>query len=72
MKKKRYSVETIVTVLKQADQGTPVTEITRKLASLSRLTTVGRRPTQGLCLTKFANSSSSKRKMLASSGSSPN
>ena len=31
MKKKRYSVETIVTVLKQADQGTPVTEITRML-----------------------------------------
>ena len=31
MKKKRYSIETIVSVLKQADQGTPVAEITRKL-----------------------------------------
>ena len=31
MKKKRYSVETIVSVLKQADQGTPVAEIIRKL-----------------------------------------
>lgn len=36
MKKKRFSVEQIVAVLKQAELGMPVAEVIRKVGSVSR------------------------------------
>jgi putative transposase len=42
MKKKRFSVEQIVAVLKQAELGVPVAEVIRKVGSVSRPFTDGR------------------------------
>jgi hypothetical protein len=43
--KKKFSVEQIVSVLKQAEVGVPVAESIRKVGSRSRPTTGGRRST---------------------------
>ncbi|MDE3201949.1 MAG: hypothetical protein KGN79_13625 [Acidobacteriota bacterium] len=46
--KKKFSVEQIVGVLKQAEVGVPVAELIRKAESPSRPTTAGRPSTPGL------------------------
>lgn len=45
MKKKRFSVEQLVAVLKQAELGVPVAEVIRRLASVSRPCIDGRSST---------------------------
>jgi hypothetical protein len=48
MKKKRFSVEQIIGVLKQAQIGVPVAEVIRKAGSASRRSIAGSRNTQAL------------------------
>lgn len=43
--KKKFSVEQIVSVLKQAEVGVPITELIRKVGSASRLSIAGSRST---------------------------
>ena len=45
MKKKRFSVEQIVAVLKQAEVGVPVRELTRQVGISEQTFTVGRNGT---------------------------
>jgi hypothetical protein len=57
MKRKRFSVEQTVAVVKQHELGTPVADIARKLESPSRLS-IGRSSTVGSNPTKSVSSSS--------------
>ena len=52
MKKKRFSVEQIVSVLKQAELGMPVADIVRQVGISGRPTTAGRSSTPGWSRTR--------------------
>ena len=56
--KKRFSVEQIVTVLKQAELGLPVAELTRKLGISNQTFTAGRSSMPGWRRTRSVSSSS--------------
>jgi hypothetical protein len=60
--KKRFSVEQIVTVLKQAELGLSVAELIRRSASPSRPFTDGRSSTPGWRRSRSGSSSSSRRR----------
>ena len=47
MKKSRYTPEQVAFGLRQAEEDTPVAEVCRKLASVSRPSTAGRRSSRG-------------------------
>ena len=64
MKKKRFSIEQIVAVLKQAELGMPVADLIRQVGSRNRRSTAGRSSTQG-CSRIRCESSSSCRKTEA-------
>jgi hypothetical protein len=60
VKRKRFSVEQIVAVLKQAEIGVPVAELIRQVG---RLCNAGRSSTRGWKPTRFVSSSSCRRRM---------
>jgi putative transposase len=57
MKRKRFSVEQIVAVVKQAELGLPVADLIRRVASRNKLFIAGRRNTPVWNRTRRANSS---------------
>ena len=59
MKRKRFSIEHIVAVLKQAELGTPVADLIRK---------VWKKQYKGLDRNKCENSKNSKRRTRGSNG----
>jgi len=52
VRKKRFSVEQIVSVLNEAEVGTPVVDLIRKVGFWSRRFAAGRRSTAGLSRAK--------------------
>jgi hypothetical protein len=55
VKKKRFSVEQITAVLKQAESGIPVGDVCRQAASPSRRSTGGRRSMAACCRARRAS-----------------
>ena len=55
MKRKRYSVEQIVSAVKQHELGTPVVDIVRMLGIASRHFTAGRSSTVAWSRTRFGS-----------------
>lgn len=49
MRRRRFSVEQIVTVLKQAELGVPVAELIRQLGSPSKPCTAGKKQVRHCC-----------------------
>jgi hypothetical protein len=63
MRKKRFTVEQMIGVLKQAQVGVPVAEVIRKAGISEQRSTVGRRSTPAWRWTKFVRWRSCKRKI---------
>jgi hypothetical protein len=55
MKRKRYSVEQIVSILKQAELGLPVPELIRQVGYPSRRSIGGRGSMPGCSRTRYGN-----------------
>jgi putative transposase len=63
MKRKRFSVEQVVAVLKQAEVGVAVAELIRQVGSPSRLCIAGRSSTRDWKPIRSASSNSSRKRM---------
>ncbi len=63
MKRKRFSVEQIVGVLKQAEVGVPVAELIRQVGITEQTLYRWKNSTRGWRRTKSASSNSSRKRM---------
>ena len=64
MKRKRFSVEQIEGILKQAEVGVPVVELIRKAGSANRRFTAGRSSTLGWKWIKYVRLSSCRKRIF--------
>ncbi len=68
MKRKRFSVEQIVALLKQAELGVPVAELIRQVGITEQTLYPGRSNTRGWRPIRFASSSNYRGERTAESG----
>lgn len=68
MKRKRFSIEHIVAVLKQAELGTPVADLIRKVGITEQTFYRWKKQYKGLDRNKCENSKNSKRRTRGSNG----
>lgn len=66
MKRKHFSVEQIVAVLKQAELGMPVADVIRQVGMPSKRSIAGRSSMPAYNRIKSVNSSNCRRRMLGS------